>query len=90
MTPELVAHIARLAALELSAAEAESLRSDLGRILEAVVKLEAVTPAAPAHAPREDAFLRDDEPRPGLSAAEALANAPAAGPRGFSVPQVLP
>lgn len=74
-----VEHTALLARLELTEEELERFTPQLAKILEAVAVLQRVdTSAVPPTAsilPLQD-VLREDEPRPGLSSEEALANAP--------------
>src|SRR5262245_6248746 len=94
MTPEPpnLRHLARLARLELTDAELETLRPRLQAIIEYVDQLkklpvEGVPPldnAVDLANPR-----RPDEPRPGLPAEAALANAPAAAGPYFTVPRII-
>lgn len=74
-----VAHVAKLARLNLTEAETKLFQAQLGRVLEYAEKLREpdtsqVEPSAHA-APIFDVF-RQDEPRAGLTAEEALSNAP--------------
>jgi aspartyl-tRNA(Asn)/glutamyl-tRNA(Gln) amidotransferase subunit C len=85
-------HIARLARLELSDAELESIRTRMQAILEYVDQLkkldvEGVPPLD--HAVDLANVRRDDEPRPGLPAEAALANAPAVAGPYFAVPRII-
>ena len=94
VTDELVRHVARLARLELSDAEVSETRVKLARVLahvEAIAKIDVgdASAAADARSAVPAASLRPDEPRPGLSRAEALANAPATDGVFFLVPKVL-
>ena len=90
-TPNLP-HLARMARLELSAAELEALRPRLQAIIEYVDQLkkldvEGVPPldhAADLANPR-----REDVTRPGLPAEAALANAPAVAGPYFTVPRII-
>jgi aspartyl-tRNA(Asn)/glutamyl-tRNA(Gln) amidotransferase subunit C len=71
--------VAALARLALSEEEIERFTGQLSAILDAVSKLSAVDtsgvgPTASILALQD--VLRDDEPRPGLTAEEALRNAP--------------
>lgn len=86
----LIDHIAALARLELGAEEREAMREHLGRILEAVNKLNEVSATADPHPTAWDgAFFRYDALEPSLAAEAALANAPLAMDGGFAVPKVL-
>ena len=93
LTREQVEHVAKLARLSLSADEVEHFRSQLSTILGYVEKLQQldVSGVEPtAHAVEvQSTPLREDELRPGLSAEEALANAPAREGNYFSVPRIL-
>jgi aspartyl-tRNA(Asn)/glutamyl-tRNA(Gln) amidotransferase subunit C len=85
-------HLARLARLDITDADLEALRSRLETIIEYVDQLkkldvEGVPPldhAADLANPR-----RADEPRPGLPAEAALANAPAVAGPYFTVPRII-
>jgi len=84
-----VLHVARLARLELSEQEVERFAEQLSAILEAVGKvseldLEGVEPTA--HPLDLANVWAEDEPRPSLSADEALANAPDREDDSFRVP----
>lgn len=85
-------HVARLARLQLSDEERERLAAQLGAILEHAAKVgEVATAEVPPTAsaiPRSN-VLRPDEPRPSLSADQALANAPASGDARFLVPRIV-
>jgi len=87
-----VRRIAALAHLEFDDGECDALARQLNDILAYVEKLEeldtsAVTPTS--HVLEAGEALRDDEERPGLQEAEALANAPEKGVGHFKVPKVL-
>ncbi len=74
-----VAHVANLARLHLTEAETNLFRAQLGRVLEYAGKLREpdtseVEPAA--HAVPIFNIFRKDEPQAGLTAEEALSNAP--------------
>ena len=74
-----VAHIAQLARLQLTAAEADLFEKQLGAVLKYVEKLtevnvEGVEPAA--HAVPIFNVFREDKPCNWFSAAQALSNAP--------------
>jgi aspartyl-tRNA(Asn)/glutamyl-tRNA(Gln) amidotransferase subunit C len=82
-----VEHVALLARLELSTAEKERMASELSKILDHVDQLrqldtEGITATT-------NALMRPDEQRPGLSNAEALANAPQREDGCFVVPQIV-
>jgi len=92
LTREEVIHIARLARLDLSPEEIERYREQLSAVLEyfarlAEVDTTGIPPTASVLPPRS--ALRRDEPRPGLSRDELLANAPDAEDGQFKVPPVL-
>lgn len=91
ITREQVLHVARLARLELREEEVERFRDQLSAILDAVGKvaeldLEGVEPTA--HPLDLVNVFGEDEPRPSLSQAEALANAPDPEDGFFGVPAV--
>ena len=74
-----VAHVAKLARLNLTDEETQLFQSQLGRVLEYAEKLREVDTSgveAAAHAIAVTNVFREDEPRSGLSAEEALRNAP--------------
>jgi aspartyl-tRNA(Asn)/glutamyl-tRNA(Gln) amidotransferase subunit C len=91
-TLEQVRHVAQLAALDLTDAEAAALCDELGTILEhmaalAVIDVAGVEPTfhpIPVAAP-----LRADELEPSLARSEALAAAPETEHGGFAVPKVM-
>ncbi len=86
LTPELLRKLEGLARLRLTPEEEALLLEDLRRILAFVGDL-------PEGEEGEEeplgGFLREDEPRPGLSPEEALALAPEAEEGFFRVPRVL-
>lgn len=87
-----VAYVARLARLNLTDAETELFRKQLGDVLNYVEKLREVDvshvePAAHA-VPIFDVF-REDEPRDWFTAGEALSNAPRKANNLFIVPKVV-
>jgi len=92
-----VRHVARLARLELTAAEEETFAAQLSHVLEYVEKLNAVDVSGVAplsfagDASAEEAWsaLRADEPRPGLPRERALAAAPAQDGAAFVVPRII-
>jgi len=82
-------HVAKLASLSLTGAEAERLTGELAAIVAYVAELDAIdtTGVEPtAHVQLERAPWRADAPSPSLSNDEALAQAPAAADGGFAVP----
>jgi aspartyl-tRNA(Asn)/glutamyl-tRNA(Gln) amidotransferase subunit C len=91
ITREDVLHVAGLARLEIPEEEVESVREQLGAILEAVGKVSELDLAdvEPTSHPL-DLVNRwaEDEPRPSLSPEEALANAPDPSDGAFRVPAV--
>lgn len=92
VTREDVLRCARLACLSLAEEEIEPLRRDMARLLSQAEKLgqlplEGVEPTL--HGLDLPLPRRADEPRPGLTQAQALANAPASERGHFRVPKVL-
>lgn len=96
ITPELFAHLAELAALDLSPEESEYLRQQLNGQLKAIAELERipipddVPPAAHgvAFPPHIRPALREDTPRPSTDAAKILAQAPEVDEGYFIVPEI--
>lgn len=93
VTPERIAHVARLARLGLADEERQLFADQLGSVLghaESLARLATggVAPLRGDSLPRES--LRDDEPRDGLSRDAALASAPDAADGLFRVPRILP
>jgi aspartyl-tRNA(Asn)/glutamyl-tRNA(Gln) amidotransferase subunit C len=92
ITIEQVRHVARLARLELNAAEEQSLQSDLSAILAYVDKLnqlntdevEPTTQVGESGTP-----IRDDEITNRPAPEEMLANAPARSRNFFKVPKII-
>lgn len=87
-----VRHVAKLSRLRLSDDEISAYTTQLSHVLDYISKLneldvEGVEPMA--HAADITNALRDDEPTPGLTPEQALANAPASYPPFFKVPKVL-
>jgi aspartyl-tRNA(Asn)/glutamyl-tRNA(Gln) amidotransferase subunit C len=85
-------HIARLARLELSDAELQSVRARMEAVLEHVdhlkrLDVDGVPPLD--HAADLTIARREDEPRPGLTAESALSNAPAVAGPYFTVPRII-
>ena len=86
---EQLAHVARLARLELRDDEADRLVGELGDILAAVGKVAELdlSDVPPTSHPLDVVNVWDaDEPRPSLSVEDALANAPAREGAFFKVP----
>ncbi len=86
-----VRHVAMLARIGLEPGDEEFYAEQLSGILEHIDRLQQVdTDAIPptAQVVEVAATMRDDEPRPGLDQAEALANAPAAVDGFFRVPSI--
>ena len=89
ISPEQLAHVARLARLDLRDDEADRLAGQLGDILAAVGKVAELDLAdvPPTSHPLDVVNVWDaDEPRPSLSVEDALANAPAREGAFFKVP----
>ena|SRR5437867_12172168 len=87
-----VEHVARLARLELSADEKESMRQQLDRILGYIDKLRRLdtTDVEPtSHAVPMVNVFREDEPRPCFPPEEMLANAPDRSGEFFRVPRII-
>jgi aspartyl-tRNA(Asn)/glutamyl-tRNA(Gln) amidotransferase subunit C len=87
-----VAHVARLARLELSQAELEQYTSQLAQVLEHAADIEAleiegVPPTA--HPFPLVNVLREDVPRPCLDRDEVLAQAPDVDQDRFRIPRIL-
>jgi aspartyl-tRNA(Asn)/glutamyl-tRNA(Gln) amidotransferase subunit C len=87
-----VDHVARLARLDLSAADKERMRSELDGILTYIDKLRAldtrdVEPTS--HAVPVTNVMRDDVERPSLPVQDMLANAPDAYREMFRVPKII-
>lgn len=85
----LVRHVAGLASLSLSDEDAARFAGELAEIVEYVAQLDALdTRDVPptAHVQLDRMPLRSDEPRPGLTHEEALAQAPRREGEGFAVP----
>jgi aspartyl-tRNA(Asn)/glutamyl-tRNA(Gln) amidotransferase subunit C len=87
-----IAHVARLARLELSAADLDLYRSQLGVILEHAARVQAVGTdgvEASAHPLDMTNTFRPDEVRASLDRDEVLAQAPEARNGYFVVPPAL-
>lgn len=87
-----VAHVAKLARLDLTEEETRLFQAQLGRVLEYAEKLREPDTShveAAAHAVPIFNIFREDEPRAGLTAAEALDNAPCQANGLFIVTKVV-
>ncbi|WP_298329009.1 Asp-tRNA(Asn)/Glu-tRNA(Gln) amidotransferase subunit GatC [Haloactinopolyspora sp.] len=89
---EEVAHLARLARMDLAPDELDHLAGQLDQILGAVTQVAEVAaddiPPTSHPLPVTNVF-REDQPRPSLTPQEALAGAPAAEAGKFRVPRIL-
>lgn len=87
-----VAHLARLARLAVTDAELDKFAGQLDVILQSVASVGEVAaddiPPTSHAVPLRNVF-REDEPRPGLTQAQALAGAPAVEQGRFRVPRIL-
>ena len=84
-----VDHVARLARLELSDAEAEKMAVELSKVLdhiEAIRSLDLDDVEPTSHVVEIVNALRADVPQPSLPTEVALAQAPEPTPAGFGVP----
>ena len=87
-----VAHVAKLARLNLTAEEAALFQQQLARVLDYAEKLRAADASAVDNAAEGEMIfdvLREDEPRPWFTAEEALSNAPRQANDLFVVPKVV-
>ena len=87
-----VAYVAQLARVNLTAEETQLFQRQLGEVLKYADKLKKVDVShveAAAHAVPIFNVFREDEPRDGLSAEEALRNAPRQANGLFVVPKVV-
>jgi len=92
ITLEQVDHVARLARLELSAADKERMRSELDGILSYIDKLRALDTrdvGPTSHAVPVTNVMRDDVERPSLPQEDMLANAPDRHRDMFRVPKII-
>jgi aspartyl-tRNA(Asn)/glutamyl-tRNA(Gln) amidotransferase subunit C len=92
LSREDVAHLSRLARIDATDDELDRLSGQLGVILESVARVgEVAADDVPpmSHPLPLTNVTRPDEPREGLTAAEALAGAPASELQRFSVPRIL-
>ncbi len=87
-----VAHLARLARIDLTDAELDHLAPQLAVIVESVAKVSEVSGAdvpPTSHPLPVTNVFRADVVVPGLTAAEALSGAPEVDEQRFSVPRIL-
>lgn len=87
-----IAHVARLARLDLSSTDLETYRSQLGVILEHAARVQALDTAGiqpTAHPLGMTNTFRPDEVRPSLDRDEVLSQAPSARGGYFVVPPAL-
>jgi aspartyl-tRNA(Asn)/glutamyl-tRNA(Gln) amidotransferase subunit C len=85
-----VAHVARLARLNLTQAETALFQSQLSRVLEYAEQLKrADTTSVDTEAATTHDVLRPDEPRDWFTSSQALSNAPRQANDLFIVPKVL-
>ncbi len=87
-----VAHVARLARLDLTEAETKLFQEQLARVLEYAEKLKEADTSSVDNEIESKAFsdaIREDEARDWLSADEALGNAPRQANDLFVVPKVV-
>jgi aspartyl-tRNA(Asn)/glutamyl-tRNA(Gln) amidotransferase subunit C len=92
ISPEDVAHVARLARLELTDDELERFTGQLGAVLEHAADIAALDIAdvpPTAHPLPLVNVLRADTPVPSVDRDEVLAQAPAAEEGRFKVPRIL-
>ncbi len=92
ITADDVAHVARLARLDLTEDELNRFTEQLGDVLQhaaGVAALDTSGVEPTAHLLPLVNVLRPDEPRPGLDRAEVLEMAPAAEENRFRVPRIL-
>lgn len=91
VTPETVAHVAKLARVSLTEEERRLFTRQLAEVLDYAESLTALDSEAEAEADSAAAgCFREDEPRPGVSPERALEAAPDAADRLFRVPRVIP
>lgn len=92
ITRDEVAHLARLARLELNEDELGQMAGQLDAILSAVARVSEVASAdvpPTSHAVPLTNVLREDVVRPSLTPEQALSGAPAAEDGRFRVPRIL-
>ena len=87
-----VAHLAKLARIEMTPAELDHMASELEQILGAVKRVQEVATsdiATTTHPLSMSNVFRDDVLKPRLTNEEALSGAPAKAEERFKVPQIL-
>lgn len=87
-----VAHLAKLARIEMTPAELDHMASELEQILGAVKRVQEVATsdiAPTSHPLSMSNVFRDDVVKPSLTNVEALSGAPAQAEDRFKVPQIL-
>jgi aspartyl-tRNA(Asn)/glutamyl-tRNA(Gln) amidotransferase subunit C len=92
LSPEVVAHVAQLARLDLTDEELSLYTGQLAAVLDHAADVEALelddVPPTLHPVPLVN-VLRDDDPRPGLDRDEVLAMAPDAEAGRFRVPRIM-
>ena len=92
ITRDEVAHLARLARLQLTDDELDTYAAQLDVIIGAVARVSEVASAdvpPTSHSVPLTNVFRADEPQPGLTAEEALSGAPSVEAQRFRVPRIL-
>ncbi len=87
-----VAHLARLARIDIPESELDHYASQLDAILEAVDKVSGLDTSGVepmSHPVKMENVFREDIPAPSLNAQQALAGAPAVEDSRFRVPRIL-
>jgi len=87
-----VAHLAKLARIEMNDAELDHLAQEMDVILGAVARVQEVAAAdvpPTSHPIPVNNVVREDVVRPSLTPGEALSGAPAQAEDRFKVPQIL-
>ena len=87
-----VAHLARLARIEVPAADLDHYAAQLDAILDAVAQVSALDTSdvePMSHPVPMVNVFREDEPGPSLTAAQALSGAPSVEDDRFRVPRIL-
>ena len=87
-----VAHLAKLARIDMSEAELDHMAQELEVILGAVARVQEVAGSEvppTSHPIPVNNVLREDRVRPSLTPQEALSGAPAQSENRFKVPQIL-
>ena len=87
-----VAHLAKLARIEMSEAELDHLAQEMDVILGAVARVQEVAASdvpPTSHPIPVNNVVREDVVRPSLTPEEALSGAPAQAEERFKVPQIL-